>query len=100
MRRKWANFFRDYDVLLCPAAASAAQPHDQLEERFRRSILVDGARIPATDQLFWAGIATLAGLPASEGRLFGEEQIEARAMTFKAAYRVARNVAKECLGGS
>jgi hypothetical protein len=43
---------------------------------------------------------SLAGLPASEGRLFGEEQIEARAITFKAAYRVARNVAKECLGGS
>jgi hypothetical protein len=43
---------------------------------------------------------SLAGLPVSEGRLFGEEQIEARAMTFKAAYRVARNVAKECLGGS
>ena len=35
MRRKWANFFRDFDVLLCPAAASAAQPHDQLGERFR-----------------------------------------------------------------
>jgi amidase len=65
MRRNWANFFRNYDVLLCPAAASAAQPHDQLGERFRRSILVDGTQVPATDQLFWAGIATLAGLPAS-----------------------------------
>jgi hypothetical protein len=43
---------------------------------------------------------SLAGLPPSEGRLFGEEQIEARAITFKAAYRVARSVAKECLGGS
>jgi hypothetical protein len=43
---------------------------------------------------------SLAGLPPSEGRLFGEEQIEARAITFKAAYRVARAVAKECLGGS
>ncbi len=43
---------------------------------------------------------TLAGLPTSEGRLFGEEQIEARGITIKAAYRVARNIAKECLGGS
>ena len=42
----------------------------------------------------------LAGLPPSEGRLFSEEQIEARAMTFRSAYRVARSVAKECLGGS
>ena len=43
---------------------------------------------------------SLAGLPTSEGRLFGEEQIEARGMTIRAAYRVARNVARECLGGS
>lgn len=43
---------------------------------------------------------SLAGLPTSEGRLFSEEQIEARSITIRAAYRVARNVAKECLGGS
>ena len=42
----------------------------------------------------------LAGLPTSEGRLYNEEQIEARAMTVRHAYRVARNTAKECLGGS
>ena len=29
-----------------------------------------------------------------------EEQIDARGMTIRAAYRVARNVARECLGGS
>ena len=43
---------------------------------------------------------SLAGLPASEGRLFSEEQMEARGITIRAAYRVARTVAKECLGGS
>jgi hypothetical protein len=43
---------------------------------------------------------SLAGLPPSEARLFGEEQIEARGITIRAAYRVARTVAKECLGGS
>ncbi len=43
---------------------------------------------------------SLAGLPPSEGRLFSEEQIEARAMTLKYAYRVARSTAKDCLGGS
>ena len=42
----------------------------------------------------------LAGLPTSEGRLYSEEQIEARAMTLRAAYRVARSTARECLGGS
>ena len=42
----------------------------------------------------------LAGLPMSEGRLYSEEQIEARAITIRAAYRVARTTAKECLSGS
>lgn len=42
----------------------------------------------------------LSGLPVSEGRLFNEEQIEARAITMRAAYRVAKSLAKECLGGS
>jgi hypothetical protein len=43
---------------------------------------------------------SLAGLPPSEGRLFGEEQIEARGITVRAAFRVARTVARDCLGGS
>ena len=42
----------------------------------------------------------LAGLPTSETRLYTEDQIEARAMTIRHAYRVARATAKECLGGS
>jgi hypothetical protein len=43
---------------------------------------------------------SLAGLPVSEVRLFNEEQMEARAITIRAAYRVARATAKECLSGS
>jgi hypothetical protein len=43
---------------------------------------------------------SLAGLPTSEGRLFSEEQMEARGITIKAAYRVARAIARDCLGGS
>jgi hypothetical protein len=42
----------------------------------------------------------LAGLPLSEGRLFGEDQIDARVMTVRSALRQARATAKECLGGS
>jgi hypothetical protein len=43
---------------------------------------------------------SLAGLPPSEGRLFSEDQLEARAMTVKLAYRVAKSLTRECLGGS
>ncbi len=42
----------------------------------------------------------LSGLPASSGRLFAQDQLEARAITVRAAYRVARATARECLGGS
>ena len=65
LRYKWATFFEEYDLLLCPAAASAARPHNQTGERYQRTISVNGDPAPVTDQLFWAGIASLTGLPAS-----------------------------------
>ena len=42
MRLLWDAFFEDWDVLLCPAAASAAFPHDQKGERHERTIVVNG----------------------------------------------------------
>lgn len=65
VRRKWADFFNDYDLLLCPAAASPACRHDHNGERYERVILVNGQPVPATDQLFWAGISSLPALPAT-----------------------------------
>jgi amidase len=65
MRRAWAAFFEEYDVVLCPAAASAAFPHDQKVERPDRTILVNGRRENYNDQLFWAGLASLVYLPAT-----------------------------------
>jgi amidase len=65
MRWRWAEFFRDYDLLLCPAAASTAFPHDQEGERHERTIPVNGHRVPTTDQLFWAGYPGMAFLPST-----------------------------------
>ena len=65
LRLKWAAFFRDYDFLLCPAAASAACPHDQAGERYHRTIMVNGKAVPTTDQMYWAGISGLVKLPAT-----------------------------------
>ena len=65
MRRKWAAFFEEYDLLLCPAAASAAFPHDHVGERWERTIEVNGRRVPTTDQLFWAGYSGMAYLPST-----------------------------------
>lgn len=65
MRLRWAEFFKEYDLLLCPAAASAAQPHDHKGERYERTITVNGRRVPTTDQLFWAGYPSVAYLPST-----------------------------------
>ena len=65
MRRAWAAFFRDWDVFLCPPAASPAQPHDHAGERYQRDITVNGKRVPTTEQLFWAGISGCFLLPGT-----------------------------------
>lgn len=65
MRWRWAEFFREWDLLLCPAAASAAFPHDHVGERHDRTIVVNGRRVPTTDQLFWAGYSGVAYLPST-----------------------------------
>jgi len=65
MRLACDAFFQDWDVLLCPAAASAAFPHDQAGERHERTILVNGRQVPTTDQLFWAGYSGCFYLPAT-----------------------------------
>ena len=65
MRLLWERFFESYDVLLCPAAASTAFPHDQAGERHERTISVNGKRVPTTDQLFWAGYSCCFYLPST-----------------------------------
>jgi len=65
MRQQWAAFFEDYDLLLCPTAASAAFPHDHEGLRADRTIPVNGGEEPTTDQLFWAGLPGVVYLPAS-----------------------------------
>jgi amidase len=54
MRLAWAEFFQDYDLLLCPPAISAAFPHNHEGEAFGRMIPVNGKLAPVIDQLFWA----------------------------------------------
>ena len=64
-RLAWARFFEDYDLLLCPIAASAAFPHDHEGERADRTIPVNGTPQPVVDQLFWAGWSCGPYLPGT-----------------------------------
>jgi amidase len=65
MRRAWAEFFTKYDLLLCPVAGTAAFPHDQKGERYERTLVVNGKRVPVTDHLFWAGYTGAFYLPST-----------------------------------
>jgi amidase len=67
LRRTFAAFFEDHDILLCPANVSAAVPHDQEGERWERRITVNGRRVPTTHSLFWAGYSSLVYLPSTVG---------------------------------
>ena len=65
LRDRWRTLFRDVDVVLCPAMPTPAFPHDHTAEQGRRRIEVDGRQLPYPDQIVWASIATLFGLPAT-----------------------------------
>jgi amidase len=66
-RRTFAAFFEDWDILLCPAAASAAWPHDHANDRWQRKITVNNKAVATTDQLFWAGYSGVVYLPSTVG---------------------------------
>ncbi len=64
-RLKWDAFFDEYDVLLCPTAASAAYVKDEEGARADRTITVNGEQHHTTDQLFWAGMSCGVYLPGT-----------------------------------
>lgn len=64
-RARWAEFFRNYDVLLCPITPVAAIPHDQSPNPMERTIVVNGQQRQYWDQVVWAGVIGMAYLPAT-----------------------------------
>src|SRR6266581_5236705 len=69
LRHAWRDFFRRFDVLLAPVAATAAFPHDHNPDRDRRMVPVNGKPTPYGDFRFWAGLASLSHLPATAAPL-------------------------------
>jgi len=64
-RARWAAFFRDHDVLLCPASPVTAIEHDHEGDVFTRTMQVNGMTRPYADQVAWAGVIGMAYLPAT-----------------------------------
>ena len=65
MRARWAEFFQEWDVLLCPVAPLPAIPHDHSEPLTGRTLQVNGQMRPYTDHFAWMGPMGAALLPAS-----------------------------------
>ncbi len=61
----WRAVFEKVDVLLCPVTPSTAMKHDHNPDFHTRTIEVNGKKQSYFDNFFWAGIATLCGLPST-----------------------------------
>jgi len=64
LRYAWRTFFDEWDILICPQTAGPAFPHDHTPISERR-LKVDSDDQPYFQQLFWAGLITVAYLPST-----------------------------------
>lgn len=64
LRRAWAEFFRDYDIMLCPVVQTVAFPKDEHPAASDRILMINGQPQPYMDIMVWAGVAGATYLPA------------------------------------
>lgn len=64
-RHSWRQLFAEFDAVVCPITPTPAFPHDHNPNPLERRIDIDGVEYPYFDQLVWAGLATMPGLPAT-----------------------------------
>jgi amidase len=66
LQQQWRAFFREWDVVIYPAAAVPAFPQDQSEPIEARLLDIDGKAYPYIDAGYiWADPAATCGLPAT-----------------------------------
>ena len=65
LRLRWAEFFREWDILICPQMAVAAFEHDHSTPVGQRTVLVNGAPQAYWRQAFWSGLVTAPLLPST-----------------------------------
>ncbi|WP_067564156.1 amidase [Nocardia acidivorans] len=65
LRREWRRLFTDFDIVITPITPTPAFPHDHNPNIAERRLDIDGTPHPYLDQLTWAGVATVPGLPAT-----------------------------------
>lgn len=65
MRKRWRDFFADWDVVLAPVSPTVAIPHDHSPNQTERVIDVAGHERPYNDQMRWMGLFGVVYLPAT-----------------------------------
>ncbi|MXX60943.1 MAG: amidase [Holophagales bacterium] len=65
MRRKWREFFKEWDAVLLPSLPTTAIPHDHSEPMGARRITVNGEERAYGEQTLWVGLTGVAYLPAT-----------------------------------
>jgi amidase len=64
-RHGWRQLFGEFAAVVCPITPTPAFPHDHNPDLLERRLDIDGVEYPYFDQLVWAGLATMPGLPAT-----------------------------------
>ncbi|MFI1461959.1 amidase [Nocardia carnea] len=64
-RHAWRQLFTEFDAVVCPITPTPAFPHNHNGGLEDRHLDIDGVAYPYFDQLVWAGVATMPGLPAT-----------------------------------
>ena len=64
IRQQWQSFFNDWDIVICPQTATTAFPQDE-SEYLGRQLMVDNVAQDYFQQIFWAGLVTVAHLPST-----------------------------------
>jgi len=64
-RHGWRQLFGEFDAVASPITPTPAFPHDHNPDLLERRLDIDGHEYPYFDQLVWAGLATMPGLPAT-----------------------------------
>jgi amidase len=65
LKQQWRALFREFDVVICPPAATPAFRHDPSTPQEARKIAVGDKEFPYLHLLVWAELATTCGLPAT-----------------------------------
>ena len=63
-RRAWDEFFKDWDIVVCPQSTAPAIKHDH-RPWAERSVTVDGEERSYGEHIFWAGLPNNTYLPST-----------------------------------